>query len=100
MYSFSHLPRVEHGALFERIASWLAPGGLFLASLGSRDSPDWTGEWLGVPMFFSSYDADTNRELLEAAGLVPVHAEVVTMTEPRVRSRFCGSWRRSRRADE
>ena len=82
LYSISHLPRVEHGALFERIASWLAPGGLFLGSLGSRDSPDWTGEWLGVPMFFSSYDAATNRGLVEATGLVPLHAEVVTMAEP------------------
>jgi SAM-dependent methyltransferase len=82
LYSVSHVPRAEHGALFGRIASWLAPGGLFLASLGSRDSPDWTGEWLGVPMFFSSYDADTNRGLVEAAGLLPVLAEVVTMREP------------------
>ena len=82
LYSISNLPRVEHGALFGRIASWLAPGGLFLASLGSTDSPDWTGDWLGVPMFFSSYDAGTNRGLVEAAGLVPLHAEVVTMTEP------------------
>ena len=82
LYSISHLPRVDHGALFGRIASWLAPGGLFLASLGSTDSPDWAGDWLGVPMFFSSYDAGTNRGLVEAAGLVPLHAEVVTMTEP------------------
>lgn len=82
LYSVSHLPRIEHGGLFERIASWLAPGGYFLASLGSKDSPDWTGEWLGVPMYFSGYDADTNRGLVEAAGLVPVHAEVVPMTEP------------------
>jgi SAM-dependent methyltransferase len=82
LYSISHLPRVEHGALFERIASWLGPGGLFLASLGSTDSPDWTGKWLGVPMFFSSYDAAMNRGLVESAGFVPLHAEVVTMTEP------------------
>ena len=82
LYSISHLPRVEHGALFERIASWLLPGGLFLASLGSTDSPDWTGDWLGVPMFFSSYDAATNCGLVEAAGLVTLQAEVVTMAEP------------------
>ena len=54
----------------------------FLASLGSTDSPDWTGKWLGVPMFFSSYDAAMNRGLVESAGFVPLHAEVVTMTEP------------------
>ena len=29
LYSVSHVPRAEHGVLFGRIASWLAPGGLF-----------------------------------------------------------------------
>jgi hypothetical protein len=33
-------------------------------------------------MFFSSYDAAMNRGLVESAGFVPLHAEVVTMTEP------------------
>ncbi|MGZ4395379.1 MAG: class I SAM-dependent methyltransferase, partial [Gaiellaceae bacterium] len=81
-YSVSHVSREEHGALFKKIAYWLRPGGFFLASLGAADGPDWTGEWLGVPMFFSSYDADTNRRLLKAAGLVPVLDEVVAMQEP------------------
>ena len=81
-YSVSHIPREEHGALFKKIARWLRPGGFFLASLGVADSPDWTGEWLGVPMFFSSYNADTNRRLLKTAGLVLILDEVVTMKEP------------------
>lgn len=33
-------------------------------------------------MFFSSYDADTNRRLLDSAGLVLVLDEVVSMYEP------------------
>jgi hypothetical protein len=33
-------------------------------------------------MFFSSYDADTNRRLLQDAGLTLVLDEVVTMKEP------------------
>lgn len=81
-YSISHVPREEHAALFERVVRWLTPGGFFLASLGADNSPDWTGEWLGVPMFFSSYDADTNRQLLETAGLGLVLDEVVSMKEP------------------
>lgn len=82
LYAVSHLPRDEHGPLFERIARWLVPGGLFLATLGSNDSPDWTGEWLGRPMFFSSYDADVNRRLLAAASFELLIDEVIETVEP------------------
>jgi SAM-dependent methyltransferase len=82
LYVISHIPREYHAALFGRVARWLKPGGLFLASLGARGCPDWTGEWQGVQMFFSSHDADTNRRLLAAAGLRPILDEVVTMREP------------------
>lgn len=81
-YSISHVPRDEHARLFARIAGWLKPGGLFLATLGADESPDWRGEWLGVPMFFSSHGADENRRLLRDAGLSLVLDEVVAMREP------------------
>ena len=81
-YAISHLPREEHGRLFQRIASWLVPGGLFLATLGASDSPDWIGEWLGRPMFFSAYDADTNRRLLAEAGFDLLIDEVIETIEP------------------
>ncbi len=81
-YSISHVPREEHALLFERIARWLVPGGLFLATLGATDSPHWVGEWLGVPMFFSSHDAATNRALLRGAGLELMIDEIVEMREP------------------
>lgn len=81
-YSISHVPREEHTRLFVRVAEWLKPGGLFLATLGAEESPNWTGEWLGVPMFFSSHDADENRRLLHGAGLSFVLDEVVAVREP------------------
>jgi cyclopropane fatty-acyl-phospholipid synthase-like methyltransferase len=81
-YSISHLPREQHASLFRRIAGWLRPEGLFLASLGARDSADWTGDWLGVTMFFSAYDAETNRRLLREAGFELVLDEIVSMREP------------------
>jgi SAM-dependent methyltransferase len=81
-YCVSHLPRYSHADLFRRIAAWLEPGGLFLATLGATDSPDWTGEWLGVPMFFSAFDADTNRAALRAAGFELLADEVVAIDEP------------------
>lgn len=82
LYSISHIPRREHADLFCRIAGWLTPGGRFLASLGARGSADWEGEWLGVPMFFSNWDAQTNRQLLIDAGLSIVQDEIVAITEP------------------
>ncbi len=82
LYSLSHVPRAEHAAVFDRVARWLVPGGLFLATLGAGDSPDWTGEWLGRPMFFSSHDRATNVRLLEAAGFEILRDEVVGTEEP------------------
>lgn len=81
-YSLTHVPRAEHGAVFGRVARWLVPGGLFLATLGARDSPDWTGDWLGRPMFFSSHDPGTNRSLLDAAGFELLVDEVIATIEP------------------
>jgi SAM-dependent methyltransferase len=82
LYAISHVPRDEHPELFQRLATWLGPGGVLLAVLGAGDELGWTGEWLGVPMYFSSYDADTNRSLLEAAGFELLVDEVVEMREP------------------
>lgn len=81
-YAISHVPRGEHGDLFRRIARWLAPGGLFLAALGATASPDWMGDWLGRPMFFSSYDANSNRRLLVAANFRLLIDEVIATQEP------------------
>lgn len=82
LYAISHVPREQHADLFARIRTWLAPGGSFVATLGATDSPDWIGDWLGVPMFFSSYDAATNQVLLGRAGLDIVFAEVLDTMEP------------------
>lgn len=82
LYSISHIPRQEHARLFSQVRRWLRPGGYFLASLGGGDIPAWTGEWLGVTMFFSSHSPAESRRLLSAAGLDPIRAEVISMREP------------------
>ena len=81
-YSVMHVPREDHRALFARIVRWLKPGGLLLASLSHVGGDDRTGEWLGVPMFFSGFDAETNRRLLRDAGLELLLDELVWMREP------------------
>jgi SAM-dependent methyltransferase len=69
-YSIIHLPLAEQPALFRAIFSWLRPGGLFMATLGSAD---WTGteeNWLdaGATMYWSHTGEAGYRAWLEAVG--------------------------------
>ena len=70
-YSIIHVPLGEQQSLLHRIAGWLRPGGVFVATMG-HDA--WTGTdagWLGgeTPMWWSHADAATNRRWLTATGL-------------------------------
>jgi len=76
------VPRERHAALFGRIASWLRPGGWFLAALSGHDDPGWTGRWLGVPMFFSGFDPNVTVGLLSDAGFRVARRRLETMQEP------------------
>nr|WP_166640188.1 class I SAM-dependent methyltransferase [Amycolatopsis sp. SID8362] len=87
-YSVLHVPREEQGALFARIAGWLRPGGWFLAALGCSEANGVEADWLGTPMFFSSYAPAVNRRSLEAAGFTLEVDEPVTMQEPEGSARF------------
>jgi ubiquinone/menaquinone biosynthesis C-methylase UbiE len=82
LYSIVHVPREEQPALFARILRWLKPGGLFLASLSHVGGEDRVDEWLGVDMFFSGFDADTNRRLVREAGFELLADELIWMREP------------------
>jgi cyclopropane fatty-acyl-phospholipid synthase-like methyltransferase len=81
-YVLNNLPREQLGPLFERVRGWLRPGGWLLASLPATDNPGWRGEWLGVEMFFSGYDAETTLRLAREAGLEVVENSIETMLEP------------------
>ena len=81
-YVLNHVPRELLASLFARIHDWLRPGGHLLATLGASDLPDWEGEWLGVPMFFSGHPPEVNLQLLRDAGFELVHEEAVTISEP------------------
>ena len=81
-YSFNHVPRDLLVGLFARIHTWLVPGGLLLASFGTSDTEEWTGEWLGTTMFFSSFPPETTRRLLLEAGFELELDELVPMQEP------------------
>lgn len=77
-YAITHLPRSEHAAMLTQIFGWLKPGGVFLASLGAADLPDYVDEnWLGAPNFFSHFDAAENLHLVRAAGFVILEQDIV-----------------------
>lgn len=67
-YTFEHIPRAQHAVLFEKIAGWLKPSGLFLFCLEAGEVDDVVSEWLGTPMFFSCFDPETTRGLVRTAG--------------------------------
>jgi cyclopropane fatty-acyl-phospholipid synthase-like methyltransferase len=96
-YSMIHIPRARHADLFQRIASWLRPGGYFLLTLSAKGETDGVQEdFIGVPMYFSGFGPRTNREMLRTAGFEIIVDEIVTMQEPDALSSF--QWLLVRRA--
>jgi ubiquinone/menaquinone biosynthesis C-methylase UbiE len=49
LYLLLHVPRREHAAILAKIAAWLRPGGLFLATMGAGKG-EAVEEWLGVQL--------------------------------------------------
>lgn len=81
-YVVNHVPQDELAPLLGRVARWLRAGGYLLAVFPARDDRGSTGEWLGVEMFFAGFGRETNRRLVEEAGLVVVLEEDETLVEP------------------
>jgi SAM-dependent methyltransferase len=80
-YSIIHLPREEHGEVLRRAAGWLRPGGGLIASLGASCGDGYEEDWMGVPMYWSSWDHRTNRRLMTDAGLDIILDTVETTLE-------------------
>ena len=75
-YSITHIPRVEHPDLIKSIFKLLKPGGILLVNFGKDDLPDSVeADWLGKPMFFSHYDADTSEEMIRKTGFDIISAD-------------------------
>jgi len=75
-------PRERLAELLEHVQGWLRPGGLLLAAFGTSDLEGWEGEWLGVPMFFSSFPPAENSRIVAMAGFELLRDEVVEIGEP------------------
>jgi cyclopropane fatty-acyl-phospholipid synthase-like methyltransferase len=75
-YVIEHLPREQHAAILRRFHDWLAPGGHLLMTIEPDDEPGKVGEWLGEPMYFSQYDAETTLKLIAEAGFTVVERAI------------------------
>jgi SAM-dependent methyltransferase len=81
-YSIIHVPRAEQPDLLRAIATWLKPGGLFVAAMGSTDvEVQFSPNWLGASMYWSHFDSQTNQRMIEEAGLQLVRAQEETALE-------------------
>jgi SAM-dependent methyltransferase len=83
-YAINHVHRARHAELFAAIASWLRPGGVFVASVhGGAGGDDFDPNWLGAgPMAWSGFDGETSLAMLRAAGLEISESEVIDQVEP------------------
>lgn len=59
----------------------MKPGGLLLLTVETEDEPGVTGQWLGVEMFFSCFDAATTRRLIREAGFESLDDAIETQLE-------------------
>jgi SAM-dependent methyltransferase len=83
LYMLTHVPAADLPALLVRVATWLRPDGLLLATFGSGPSNEAVvGDWLGAPMFFSELDGETNERLVREAGLGVIESQLEVMHEP------------------
>jgi SAM-dependent methyltransferase len=81
-YVLNHVPQERLGPLLANAARWLRPHGSFLATFPTTDNPGWEGEFLGTQMFFAGFAPETNKALVERAGLVVLRDELETTIEP------------------
>jgi cyclopropane fatty-acyl-phospholipid synthase-like methyltransferase len=83
LFMFGHIPREEQTPLLARIQQWLKPGGLLLTTMGTGNTEgEVEADWLGAPMYFASFDPETNRTLLADAGFELLRERVITHDEP------------------
>ena len=76
-YTLFHLPRSKLKDMLTKIHGWLKPGGVFVFNLATVDEEEIHGEMLGYGMFWSSYDVEGNRALLEEIGFDLLQVEVL-----------------------
>lgn len=69
LYSTIHVPVDEQPALFERMGSWLRPGGHLLTMIGTSAGTSTEEDWLGAPMYWSQASPEDSLSWIREGGL-------------------------------
>jgi len=80
-YSIIHLPRDEQRTMIRLIRTWLSSGGYLLCNLGATENPGAVQDWLGAKMYWSSFGAEGNLQLLKEAGFTILKSEILVDDE-------------------
>lgn len=80
-YTLEHLPRTEHGTIIRRIYQWLREGGYFLISTEAGEVEETVSKWLEVPMYFSCFDPETLKRMVQDTGFEIVETTIETQME-------------------
>ncbi len=89
LYAIIHVPREEHRGLIREFHRVLRPSGTALLCMGDVDLPGDVAEYMGTEMFWSHFDGETNRRLLEANGFAVLDERpVADFQEPSASHRF------------
>lgn len=75
-YAIFHTPRKQHQDLFRKINSYLPEGGLILVTMGSSDWEGTEDDFHGVKMYWSHYNSEKNRQIIEEAGFRVLFDEI------------------------
>lgn len=80
-FSLIHVPRHEHRDVLASVHGWVSAGGLFVATMGAGPGGEGVDNFLGTPMYWSSWDAETNLRLVIDAGFEIISAVEETEDE-------------------
>ena len=81
-YSITHISREQHPALLNNIGKWIRPNGVLVLSMSKGSTEGMTEPWIDDrPMYFSGFDPETNKKLVQDAGLEIVSAREETDLE-------------------
>lgn len=78
-YAFIHLPRHEIRPTLDKVFRWLAPGGLFMATIGFLEWEGMEDNWLGsgAPMYWCHPDQNEFIRIMTEAGLQLLRTDFV-----------------------
>ncbi|NHJ87507.1 MAG: class I SAM-dependent methyltransferase [Asgard group archaeon] len=77
-YAIQHIPREEHRGLLINFQRMLKPKGLALLCFATTDEPGTVvDDFFGVKMYWSSFDAGTNVEMLKDAGFEVIWIKLI-----------------------